>query len=115
MKKNVEVTCSTLCMQVMIEAIRVHIEVYFPEGSGGGSLEARHALLVVVASLQQAIAAGEETFQLNKRIRPFCGVALDNYFEQNDKPMAQCDLLKAALKGATVSEQAYLDASVPSG
>jgi len=109
MKKSVEVRCSSLCMHVMIEAIRTHIEVYFPEGSGGVGLDARHALLEVVEHLQQALAAGNASFQLNKRIRPFCSVALDNYFSAQDKPEAQCALLKAALKGQAVSEQAYLN------
>ena len=96
--KLIQVFCSHQDKQVFLVVLQKHLDNYFPEGCGDSSLAARYALLDVIEQVNKAAEIGADHFLLNKRMKPFCMVALDNALEIGQIDQATFDRFNSAVR-----------------
>lgn len=96
MSKYLSISAGYEDQQLFASLLAAYIDRHYPPGSADVSLDAREALLTVLQALDEALATHQPTFALNKRLRVFCKLALDEALpEQVSDPAALQRLRKA--------------------
>jgi len=90
--KTLKIRADSVMHAQLVAALRVYAEAAYPPGGSECGQAAREALLNVALQLE---AAGGETVQISRRVRPRLKAAIDYYAEQDSSvdPQNLLDLL----------------------